>query len=139
MVGTAKAHGSRSIHPMDKNDLSQSHEPSAYRGGTVNTIPHKERQHQGSVLSPLLIITVMDAVTEGIKRQPPWPLLYADDMVLMAENKELEEEAQSWKDQLGSYGLKLNTKKTEFMKVGGQTSGTIYIGSQSRKRVPSST
>ncbi|VDM77611.1 unnamed protein product [Strongylus vulgaris] len=42
--------------------------------------------HQGSVPSPLLFITVMDAVTEG-KRQHPWALLYADDVVLMAENR----------------------------------------------------
>ncbi|VDM79840.1 unnamed protein product [Strongylus vulgaris] len=53
--------------------------------------------------------------------------LYADDVVLMAENKELEEETQRWKNQLGSYGLKLNTKKTEYMEVGGQTSETIYV------------
>ncbi|VDM69190.1 unnamed protein product [Strongylus vulgaris] len=65
----------------------------------------------------------MDAVTEGLKRQPPWAPLYADDVVLMAEDrKELEEETQRWKDQLGSYGLKLNTKKTEYIEVGGQTS-----------------
>ncbi|VDM76245.1 unnamed protein product [Strongylus vulgaris] len=58
----------------------------------------------------------MDAVAEGLKRQPPWAVLYADDVVLMAENrKELEEEAQRWKDQLGTYGLKLNTKNTEYM------------------------
>ncbi|VDM76414.1 unnamed protein product [Strongylus vulgaris] len=81
--------------------------------------------HQGSVLSPLLL-TVMDAATEGLKRQPSWGPLYADDVVLMAENrKELKKEAQRWKDQLGSYGLKLNTKKTEYMKVGDQTSGSI--------------
>ncbi|VDM66356.1 unnamed protein product [Strongylus vulgaris] len=46
----------------------------------------------------------------------------------MEENrKELEEETQRWKDQLGSYGSKLNTKKTEYMEVGGRTSETIYI------------
>ncbi|VDM70095.1 unnamed protein product [Strongylus vulgaris] len=65
----------------------------------------------------------MDAVTEGLKRQPPWALLYVDDVVLMAENrKELEEEAQRWRDQLGSYGLEF-TKKTEHVEVGGQRSG----------------
>ncbi|VDM77825.1 unnamed protein product [Strongylus vulgaris] len=43
--------------------------------------------HQGSVLSPPLSITVIDAVMEGLKRQPLWALLYADDVVLMAENR----------------------------------------------------
>ncbi|VDM84115.1 unnamed protein product [Strongylus vulgaris] len=50
---------------------------------------------QGSLLSPLFFITATDAVTEGLKRQPPRILLYADDVVLMAEDrKEIEEEAQ---------------------------------------------
>ncbi|VDM68465.1 unnamed protein product [Strongylus vulgaris] len=34
--------------------------------------------HQGSVLSPLLFIAVKDAVTEGLKRQPPRAVLYAE-------------------------------------------------------------
>ncbi|VDM74445.1 unnamed protein product [Strongylus vulgaris] len=102
MVGTAKAHGPRGIRQMDKNDLSRSHEPCASRGRTVKTFRIKTGVHQGSVLSPLLFITVMDAVTEGLKQQPPWALLYVDDVVLMAENrKEVEEEAQRWKDHLG--------------------------------------
>ncbi|VDM76096.1 unnamed protein product [Strongylus vulgaris] len=29
----------------------------------------------------------MDAVMEGLKRQPPWALLYAEDVVLMAETE----------------------------------------------------
>ncbi|VDM76947.1 unnamed protein product [Strongylus vulgaris] len=64
-----------------------------------------------------------------------------DGVALMAENrKELEEETQRWKDQLGSYGLKLNTKKTEYMEVGGKTSETYTsMRSQSRNRVPLST
>ncbi|VDM76439.1 unnamed protein product [Strongylus vulgaris] len=65
----------------------------------------------------------------------PHPLLYADDVVLMAENrKEREEKTQRWKDQLGSYGLKLNTKKTEYMEVGGQTSESIYIDEKPIKK-----
>ncbi|VDM73398.1 unnamed protein product [Strongylus vulgaris] len=43
--------------------------------------------HQRSVSSLLLFITVMNAVTDNLKRQPPWALLYADDVVLMAENR----------------------------------------------------
>ncbi|VDM76304.1 unnamed protein product [Strongylus vulgaris] len=46
--------------------------------------------HQGSVLPPLLFITVMDAVMEGLKRQLPWVLLYADNVVLMVEREFVE-------------------------------------------------
>ncbi|VDM85154.1 unnamed protein product [Strongylus vulgaris] len=38
--------------------------------------------HHRSEHSPLLIITVMNAVTEGLKRQLQWTHFYAKDVVL---------------------------------------------------------
>jgi hypothetical protein len=34
--------------------------------------------HQGSALSPLLLNMVFDVVTEGVRENPCWCLLYAD-------------------------------------------------------------
>ena len=42
--------------------------------------------HQGSVLSPLLFLIVMEAVTRDVRVGLPWELLYTDDLVLMAES-----------------------------------------------------
>ncbi|CAI9715052.1 Hypothetical predicted protein [Octopus vulgaris] len=39
--------------------------------------------HQGSVLSPLLFIIVLQAITEEFKTGCPWELLYADDLALI--------------------------------------------------------
>ena len=36
--------------------------------------------HQGSVLSPLLFIIVMEAVTYTVREGLPWEILYADDL-----------------------------------------------------------
>jgi hypothetical protein len=53
---------------------------------------------QGSVLSPLLFIIVMDAVTRELKEGLPWELLYADDLVLVpTSERELKEKIQKWK------------------------------------------
>ena len=39
--------------------------------------------HQGSVLSPLLFIIVMKAVTHSVREGLPWEMLYADNLVLI--------------------------------------------------------
>ena len=51
--------------------------------------------HQGSVLSPLLFITVMNAVIKSLRREPPWTLFNADDVVFIpSTRKELQDEVQ---------------------------------------------
>ena len=45
--------------------------------------------HQGSVLSPLLFITVMEALSRRFDdRGLPWESLYADDLVLLGDLEE---------------------------------------------------
>ena len=44
--------------------------------------------HQGSVLSPLLFIIVMEAVTHNVREGLPWEILYADDLVLVGKCEE---------------------------------------------------
>ena len=41
--------------------------------------------HQGSVLSPLLFIIVLEAMSREFRVGLPMELLYADDLVLVAE------------------------------------------------------
>ena len=42
--------------------------------------------HQGSVLSPLLSIVIMEETTKQCRVGDPWKLLYADDLILTAES-----------------------------------------------------
>jgi len=72
--------------------------------------------HQGSVLSPLLFLIVMEAVTKNIRGGLPWELLYAYDLVLIAESmEELLEKLKRWKNGLERKGLKVNMGKTKIM------------------------
>ena len=72
--------------------------------------------HQGSVLSPFLFITVMQAVTKYAAEGLPWELLYADDLVLIAESEEeLKRKMVTWKNEMEKKGLKVNIGKTKVM------------------------
>ena len=42
--------------------------------------------HQGSVLSPLLFIIVLEALSQEFRTGRPWEILYADDLVIIAES-----------------------------------------------------
>ena len=53
---------------------------------------------QGSVLSPLLFIIVLEALSREFREGLPMELLYADDLVHIAETKELLlEKLREWK------------------------------------------
>ena len=53
--------------------------------------------HQGSVLSLLLFIIVLEALSREFREGLPMELLYADDLVLMAELEELLlEKSRKW-------------------------------------------
>jgi len=42
---------------------------------------------QGSALSPLLFVIVMEALSRKFTVALPWELLYADDLVVIAETE----------------------------------------------------
>ena len=63
--------------------------------------------HQGSVLSPLLFIIVLEALSREFCVSCPWELLYADDLVLIADTMdELLSKLANWKKHLEAKGLK---------------------------------
>jgi hypothetical protein len=73
--------------------------------------------HQGSVLSPLLFIIVLEALSRKFRGGLPMELLYADDLVLMAESEELlVEKLKRWKAGMEEKGLRVNMGKTKVMR-----------------------
>ena len=72
--------------------------------------------HHGSVLSPLLFIIVLKALFREFREGLSMELLYADDLVLMAESEELlMEKLRKWKNGMEAKGLRVNAGKTKFM------------------------
>ena len=75
--------------------------------------------HQGSVLSPLLFIIVLEALSREFRTGTPWELLYADDLVIIADSlEECLAKLLVWKREMEAKGLRVNMKKTKFMVSG---------------------
>ena len=81
--------------------------------------------HQGSVLSPLLFIIVLEALSREFHTGCPWELLYADDLIISAESmKEPLVKLKTWNSELEKKGLSVNIGKTEIM-VSGMDLGLL--------------
>ena len=61
--------------------------------GSTESFEVKVGLHQGSALSPLLFIIIMDVISQEVGRRPPHAMLFADDLVL-CENTRKEAEEQ---------------------------------------------
>ena len=88
------------------------------RVGTAFSDPFEVKVgvHQGSVLSPLLFIMVLEALSMEFRTGCPWELLYADDLVIIARTmEELTVKLKEWKDGMESKGLRVNMGKTKVM------------------------
>ena len=72
--------------------------------------------HQGSVLSPLLFIIVLEALSREFRIGCPWKLLYTDDLMINAESmEELLVKVKTWKTEMEKKGLRVNMGKTKIM------------------------
>ena len=73
--------------------------------------------HQGSVLNPFLFIIVLEALSKKFRKGLPYELLYADDLVLMAESEELlVKKIERWKKVPEVGELRINFGKAKVMR-----------------------
>ena len=85
-------------------------------GAIGDPFPVKIGVHQGSVPSPLLFIIVLESLSREFRRGLPWELLYADDLVLMADSiEELEILFERWKSGMEQKGLRVNSGKRKVL------------------------
>ena len=94
--------------------------------------------HQGSALSPFLFNIVFDVLTEAVRENPPWCVLYADDVVIIAKSRrELQEKLERWRQALENRGMRISRTKTEYMTTDleGDQQATIQLDGRDVKRV----
>ena len=77
---------------------------------------------QGSALSPLLFIMVMNLISGKVSEQEELKkILYADDLAVVADDKEdLQKTLQEWRNTFRKHDLRMNLEKREVMWIGEQ-------------------
>ena len=75
--------------------------------------------------------SMLDTISAHIQGQPPFLMMYAEDIALDENRLMLKCKINLWKGMLENGGLKLNMLKTKYMACGSPDSSTIHIGSKS--------
>ncbi|KAK3559051.1 hypothetical protein QTP86_000605 [Hemibagrus guttatus] len=94
--------------------------------------------HQGSALSPFLFAMVMDQLSEEVRQESPWTMMFADDIVICSESREqVEENLERLRFALERRrGMKVSRSKTEYMCVNEREgSGTVRLQGEEVKKI----
>ena len=82
------------------------------RCGRTEYFEVKVGLHQGSALSTLLLIIIMDALAEEARTKPPWAMLFSDELVLVSQTVEkVEEDMERWTAVIENKELRINRSK----------------------------
>ncbi|GJY99195.1 aminopeptidase M1 [Tanacetum coccineum] len=74
--------------------------------GNTDFFPVEVGLHQGSAISPYLFTLILDEISRGIQENIPWCMIFADDIMLIAESaEELNNRLESWRKELEDNGL----------------------------------
>ncbi|KAK3519747.1 hypothetical protein QTP70_003914 [Hemibagrus guttatus] len=87
--------------------------------------------HQGSALSPFLFVIVMDQLSEEVRQESPWTMMFADDIVSRSKT-----EYMCVNEREGSGTVRLEVKKVqEFKYLGSTVQSNGECGKEVKKRV----
>nr|GEU32216.1 hypothetical protein [Tanacetum cinerariifolium] len=98
------------------------------RSSTGNTefFPVEVGLHQRSAISPYLFALILDELSRGIQGNIPCSIVFADDIVLVAESADaLNMRLESWRKALEDKGLRVSRDKTEYLRCDFGRSGRI--------------
>ena len=104
--------------------------------GTTESFKIKVKLHQGSALSLFLFAVIMNRLTNKVRREQPWTMLFADYIVICKETrKEVKQRLERWRYALRR-GMKVSRSKTEYLCAnGGNDEETVKMEDKNVPRV----
>ncbi|GJX85613.1 retrovirus-related pol polyprotein LINE-1 [Tanacetum coccineum] len=77
----------------------------------------KDMYEGGSTISPYLFTLILDELSWGIQESILWCMIFADDIVLIAESAEgLNNRIEKWGEALEDNGLRVSREKMEYLR-----------------------
>ena len=87
---------------------------------TTESFKFKVGLHQESALSPFLFAVIMDRLTNEARKEPPWTMLFADDIVVSKETREeVDRRLECWRYALERRRMKVSRSKTKYLCING--------------------
>ncbi|KAK3569591.1 hypothetical protein QTP86_002168 [Hemibagrus guttatus] len=83
------------------------------------------------------VLEMMDQLSEEVRQESPWTMMFADDIVICSESREqVEENLERWRFALERRGMKVSRSKTEYMCVNEREgSETVRLQGEEVKKV----
>ena len=87
---------------------------------TTESFKVKVGLYEGSALSPFLFAVIMNRITDEVWIEPPWTMLFADDIVICKEtSKEVEQRQECWRYALEKKEMEVYWSKTKYLCING--------------------
>ncbi|XP_057529952.1 uncharacterized protein LOC130808502 [Amaranthus tricolor] len=101
--------------------------------GMTESFPIKVGLHQGPALNSFIFTVIMEEISKSIWKTVPLCMLFADDIVLVAETKEeANSKLEECREALEVKGLRISRTKTKYLRC--NYSGTESIGEPESNR-----
>ncbi|KAI5090185.1 hypothetical protein C0J45_20320 [Silurus meridionalis] len=83
------------------------------------------------------VMVVMDRLTDEVRQESPWTMMFADDIVICGESSEqVEKSLERWRYALERRGMKVSRSKTEYMCVNErECSGVVQLQEEEEEKV----
>ena len=89
-----------------------------------------------AAFSNLLFAIMMDSQTENIRKEAPWQMMFADDVVLCAREKYVVDmELEQWREAWEKRGMGVSRAKTEYKCLNGTPLGSVKVQSDQLPQV----
>ena len=91
-----------------------------------------EELNKALALSSFWFALVMDRLTDGVRQESPWTVMFADDILICLERREqVEENLERWRYVLERIQMKVSRRKTEHMRMNEKkASGRVRLQGQ---------